>query len=188
MALVYRARDHSYWRDGTHVVSVTQALKLDGQIDARFYSAEAAARGTAVHEICENADHGRASIIDADLMGYAEAYQAFVADLKPRYTEIERLVYSAALRAAGRPDRIVDEMLGESGVLELKTGTRQDWHAVQLALYQLMRPAGTRWIVYLQKNGRYKGPYRCTASDDYRRGISAVETAWRRADEWQLAA
>jgi len=195
--LVYRDRDHTYWLDGVHIPSVTQSLKLAGHIDARFYTPDAAYRGSLVHAVCEAIDRqdwssplaqiaasGRSCY---DTTPYAEAYERFLWDCRPQYAEIERAGYHAELRYGARPDRIVDEMCGESGVLELKTGDPEPWHALQLALYQLVRPAGSRWVVYLRDTGRYRLE-RCTQADDYRTAIAAVLDAWKQAENWQLSA
>lgn len=187
--LTYDDTLHLYRIDGRIIPSVTQALKIAGHIDTRFYSLEAAARGSAVHALCQYLDdgtvpvpHGR--IVDLiaergdELQGYYEAYESFLFDTRVTYSGVEVLCAHPSGDYGGRPDRLVANLFGEQGVLELKTGDEEDWHAYQLALYQLMRPSGSRWAVYLGKNGRYRGPVRMTNADDYRIGRNAIAQAW----------
>lgn len=186
--LTYDDARHEYRLNGRPIPSVTQALKLAGHIDDWWYTPEAAARGTAVHTACELVDGGparrtaSAMHTDDDIAGYVDAYQMFSFDTQVVYSEIEVMCAHPDGTYAGRPDRIVANLLGEAGVLEIKTSrTPEDWHSIQLAAYQLLRPVGSRWVVYLSTTGRYK-LVRCTHADDYRRWRNALALAWMEID------
>lgn len=181
--LTYDDRLHVYVLDGTRIPSVTQALKLAGLIDARFYTPEAAARGTAVHALCQYADGGGMPIAWSDVPygveAYAEAYDAFRFDTRIEYAGIEKMNAHPDGSYAGRCDRdVLRSTFGGRGKLEIKTGGEEEWHGYQLALYQLMDPQGERWAVYLQANGRYRLRRKFSA-DDYRTGRRAVADAWQ---------
>lgn len=161
--------DHSYWHAGRRLVSVTEVLKRAGRINMRWYTPEAASRGTRTHAASVAIDHhdGRApgrppaippAIVAADdIGGCVEAYVKFVTECRPVYRTIERACFKPAYGLGGRPDRTLRSLLGyRGGVLELKTGAKQPWHALQLAGYVLIDPVGgPRWVCYLQDNGRY---------------------------------
>jgi RecB family exonuclease len=148
-------------------------------IDASFYTPEAAARGTAIHAMTEAFDrrNHRASWAAA-IEPYASAYDKFRRECQPRFSDIERMLCHVIERYAGRPDRVVVDLGGEAGILEIKSGSVEIWHGYQTALYQLMQPTGSRFVLYLNANGRYK-LQRMTNADDYRIGRLAVRTAWK---------
>jgi hypothetical protein len=185
-ALTYDDERHEYRIDGQRVPSVTQALKLAGHITAQFYTRLAAARGTAVHLATEQIDRRRPPTLRFQAPGagaprlsieaYVDAYAAFKRDCKPRYEAIERMRSHARERYAGRPDRIVADLFGERGIAEFKTGAEEKWHGYQTALYQLMDPAGSRWVIYLLDDGRYKLRAMRNA-EDYAIGLHAVRRA-----------
>lgn len=178
----YDPAGHRYVMDGRPVPSVTQLLKVAGIIDTAFLNDDAALRrGTLVHQHCEWVDkehrlaHGIATApIVKPIDGYINAYAGFVRDHAPRYTHVEVGLLHATLRFGGRPDRICADLAGQGpAVLEIKTGSPAAWHGVQLAAYQMLFPTGSRWVVYLKPNGRYR-LQRCTQAEDYGRFTQAL--------------
>ena len=168
---------HRYYLDGREVPGVTTILKRAGVIDTTFLSNTAALRrGTAVHKRCEWIDSQPREValrlagltgIDSPLAGYERAYGRFIRDCRPIYSHIEAGLLHARLRFGGRTDRICVNLsdLGPA-VLEIKTGHPAGWHGAQLAGYQLLFPAGSRWVVYLKPGGNYD-LRRCDDAADY---------------------
>jgi hypothetical protein len=179
---------HSYTVDGEPWLSVTQVLARAGRINARNFTPEAAERGRQVHRFCELVDvsafaasRGKTSLqLTADtqmakwldthvaLAPFARAYLAFAQEYRPEYAAIEKARWSHRLRLAGRPDRIFRRLrhVHGNGILEIKTGARAPWHALQTVGYQMLRAIGSRWLFYLDEIGRYKF-VRCTLASDY---------------------
>ena len=163
---------HAYYLNGQQIVSVTQALTLGGRIDARWFTPEARERGLRVHRHCELydislRDHVQVQQPEDDVSAEVEAYRAFVHDYRPRWTHIEQGFVHEFEVYGGRPDRVgLILRLGEKGTVEIKTGAEYDWHGLQLAGYQGLNPSGSRWVLYLGKNGKYKF-IRCKRAADY---------------------
>jgi hypothetical protein len=166
----YDPLDHSYYIDGRRVVSVTQALKLSGRIDDRWFTDAGRERGLHVHACCEAIDR-RATLpltpvsLGDEASGYIEAYRAFLIDHRPRWTHIEKGFFHVDDDYGGRPDR-VGVVRGYRATVEIKTGSEADWHGLQLAGYQGLNPAGARHVLYLKSNGRFKF-VRCARAADY---------------------
>jgi hypothetical protein len=142
--------------NGVPLISVTQILGLAGRIDSQWFTPESARRGQIVHDLTEVFDRGDPLEVPPDLMGYIEAYTAFVATVRPVYVESEVRVTNAALGVGGRIDRVCGDLWGAPGILDFKTGDPQPWHGSQLAFYNFLRPTGPRWGCYLGANGRFK--------------------------------
>ena len=130
MNLTYNDEDHSYQLDGRPVPSVTEIV---GLITARKYAetnaallAQAQRRGTAVHELCEMIDCGvepEDLDITPELVGYVNAYLAFLRDYRPGWEYIEKPVY--CLDYAGRIDR-VGTIDGQTAIVDIKTTASMD--------------------------------------------------------------
>jgi hypothetical protein len=154
LPLAVRYRSES----GTPLISVTQVLTLRGRIEDRWFSEDAAARGSAVHELTEVFDMDTTLAAVAcpdDLRGYLDAYASFIKTMRPVYHASEVTVTNALLGLGGRIDRIA-EMFGQHGIIDLKTGQPSPWHGMQLAAYNVLRPTGSRWALYLRGNGTYR--------------------------------
>lgn len=147
-----------YWSPttGQPRLSVTQTLTVCGRIAAQWYTPESAERGQVVHGWTAAFDLGhRLPLIPDDLHGYADAYATFVAECRPVYTGVEVEAYRDDVCLAGRIDRVLADLWGAPGLLDIKTGGPAEWHADQLAAYNLLRPTGARWVLYLRPTGRY---------------------------------
>ena len=183
--VVYDDTAHAYYLRGERVPSVTQILTLTGRIDTRWFNDAAADRGRRVHAWAQRIDE-RAPIVDAEIPeeigAEVEAYRGFVRDARPDYDGVERAFWHPILRYGGRPDRACRRLFGTRATLELKTGAEYDWHGLQLAGYERLRPVGARWAVYLQSNGRYKVRQH-TRADDHQEFLRALRDVWSR---WAL--
>ena len=176
----YDDAEHAYLLDGQRVPAVTQILTLTGRIDTRWFTEAACERGRRVHAWAEQIDtQCMRSLPDEATGGYVEAYLAMLRDCRPIYDTLERAYWHPQLRYGGRPDRGIRRWALSDGpaTLELKTGNEEDWHGVQLAGYERLRRRGSRWVCYLQANGRYKiRP--CENSDDHAEFLRALQETW----------
>lgn len=136
--LEYDDDTHAYTLNGRRIPSVTEIVSL---ITARKYAdtnpailEQAKRRGTAVHELCEAIDCGvdpEALEIEPELVGYVNAYLAFLRDYRPQWDYIEKVVYTPDY--AGRVDRIgrIDDIFH---IVDIKTTSSMD-RLSKLALY-----------------------------------------------------
>ncbi len=160
---------HHYYIGADRVVSVTEALKLTGQIDDRWFTPESRERGLRVHALAERLDGPTPMLSRAEcdgVEGEVQAYREFLADCTPRWKHIEKPRWHFFQRYGGRPDRIAASLFGRPAVVEIKTGAPADWHRLQLAGYQGLVPTGARFVLYLKPTGRYTLK-RLTVARDY---------------------
>jgi len=145
MTLTFNAADHIYRVDGRIVDSVSQIAQgfaFKGEplfIDTRWYKASGTNRGSSVHEKIEAINRGGLAPSDFagdDHEGYINAFGRFRSDtgFVTRFAEV--LVYHPALDYCGTVD-MVGERDGVWAVADLKTGSPERWHALQLNAYRL---------------------------------------------------
>jgi hypothetical protein len=163
----FDAATHKYWVDGLSTVSVTQALKLAGMLDDRWFTEEGAWRGTAVHRACQLIDEEMldGGTVAPEWDGYIEAYDNFLHDYQCKWGGIEEKLFHPLHRYIGTCDRFGSvNGMGANGlvVVDIKTGARQRWQAIQLAAYSQAlsyRYSSTRFeriILTLSGDGKYK--------------------------------
>ena len=140
----------------------------------------AAKRGTAVHQITEDLDHGKdlPDKMAPELEPYVQAYIKFKSQNDIEITEIEKFVFNLEWWYAGALDRVMT-INGTPAIVDLKTGQPADTTGIQLAAYLLAyekmggKSGLARFGLYLRKNGTYKLiPYRNT--DDLPNFLAAV--------------
>lgn len=168
--LTYIDETHQYLVDGRRVPSVTE---IAGVLTAAKYAAmnpaileQAKRRGTEVHELCEMIDCGvepEELDVAPELVGYVNAYLAFLRDWSPAWAYIEKTVYTADY--AGRADRIgiID---GKIVIADIKTTANMD-RLSKLALLMQLHGYANAWDnmgyaqagrllgVQLKKDGTY---------------------------------
>lgn len=87
--------------------------------------------------------------------GYVVAMQAWIACTHPQPEHLERPRKHIRLPYAGMPD-YQGVIQSHSGVLDLKTGVPQRWHAVQVRAYkEMVGRADKMWLLYISKAGTY---------------------------------
>ena len=158
---------HTYSLDGIIVPGVSQIIEGAGLTDPnakRNYTKYHADRGTAVHKACELLDKGilDEDSLDPEITGYVGAYKKFIKEYKPEWEALEAMVFNEMLFYAGRYDRF--GRLNIEGpdwvILDIKTGQKAKWHAIQLALYIMAlegRPQFAKlYGLYLKKDGTFK--------------------------------
>ena len=161
----FHAEDHSYWLDDIRVPGVSEIIEGVGLMDAnakQFYTQYHSDRGTAVHAATVMIDNGTLdeSSIDPEIVGYLEAYKKFLVEYEPMWLKSEYLVFDKKLFYAGRLDRY-GYLCAMQGVVDIKTGQKTKWHAIQLALYALamgnyFAPDALVFGLYLHKDGSFK--------------------------------
>jgi hypothetical protein len=99
---------------------------------------EAAARGTAIHELAHKLQAGETLEIPEPLVGHVDAYLRFVKDWQPREILVETSVFSREFRYAGTVDLIADLRDGRRWLLDWKTSKGEPYPeaALQLAAYR----------------------------------------------------
>ena len=168
---------HTYYLGEKKLLSSTEILKVCDVVDDRFYNEEARARGTAVHACChylaekeldwnsiEKVNHsfelkyGKNPHIEE----YVKAYEKFLNEsgYLSRKLICEKPIYHATLEYGTIPDQ-VDQDDPEKLIIELKSGSMQDWTRYQTAL-QAMALSPDDYYSYrrigveLRKNGTYR--------------------------------
>lgn len=150
----YDEATHTYGCGDTCYPSVTQVLHATGRLDDTWYTEDACRRGRLVHEACAHLDLCGRIVVPDGLSGYVDGYVRFLETVAPQWDAVEVARWSQRLRLAGRPDRI-GRIFGVPTIVEIKTGQRADWHDLQTAGYQLLKPTGARLVVYLPGDGTY---------------------------------
>lgn len=202
----FDAEKHEYTWEGQKIPSVSDILApLSAERYAEINPAvlqQAAARGTAVHEICEAMDYGLDPEIEPGLEGYAQAYSDFLRDYFPKWELIEQIVYyrvngdvyTAPPLFCGTVDRYgtIDE---KPAVLDIKTYASLTTDSMISASCQTAMYAGAifddirdniikkaqlslsvvRYLLHLKKDGSYRLVN--LNNFDKERGFDGPETA-----------
>lgn len=177
--LRFDAKQHRYWLDDREVPSVTTVLKGVGIIDpSKYAGGDAALRGTYVAEATALLDRGELDegTMDERLAGYVRAWKAFLGDNHVETLLIEERVWHTHYMYAGTLDRTAEFQDGH-WLLDIKTGGRERWHAIQTAAYLRAVQQGPcpyrRAAIYLKCDGTYKLD-RHDSSDDWDVFLSAL--------------
>jgi hypothetical protein len=169
VALRFDAGRHEYWIGERRVPGVSRILRHAGLVDASWWQPHHRDRGTVIHRWCLDHDLG----LDPPdpgpaLLPYVRAYRSFLDVMRPDYTEMElpvlgRVVHpddpTQVLLYAGTLDRRAF-LRRRDGLLDIKTGGRLQWHALQLAAYEMaigVRPGRLRrWSLHLNSAGDFR--------------------------------
>ncbi len=188
---------HRYSLGGNGVAGVTETIRPLAPDFDRFPSLEARQRGTDVHAITAagdaGGDHFPCGLSDErvdDLWPYVHAWGRFLRESGAVVDQeyIERRVYHPVYRYAGTIDRVV-ALNGTNLVLDIKTGTYDHSHVLQLAAYReallcegyVDGPILGAISVYLQPHGYTTRSYRPTQL----RGALTTFLALRTVAEWK---
>jgi hypothetical protein len=163
-ALRFDEAEHRYYLGSRELPSVTTILKMAGLLNPQHYTDFARERGALAHRALEWFDQGDLdeSTLDDRLVPYLDAWKRFKAEAGFVVSAIELRLASEARGFAGTVDRI-GKLAGRPTVLDIKTGSPERWHALQVAAYaSLVREADStvtprvqRACVYLAADGRY---------------------------------
>ena len=189
----FDAEKHEY-RVGAKVIpSITQILKAEGIIDSTWYNAQARDRGTLVHLLAHLWDKGEFNDLEelnaieeyAPYYPYMEAYDNFLTEKGVKVICSEEPMWSPE-GFAGTPDKVA-VVGGRICVIELKTGSKSPWHALQTAAQSYLirlkfpeyRGCEDRYALYLDPD-KYRLENHSNATDFLIwRSIMAVHN-WKR--------
>ena len=150
---------HTYRVDGRPVPSVTTILSVFDRSLARVpkQTLEAKGRiGTAVHRACELDDKGALdeSSLHPVIAPYLEMWRKFRAEVPITVEHNEEFVFNDLHNYIGTADRLI-RYQGDRAVLDIKTGMKSHWHALQTAAYaaaaerQYQQPVTRRFSLHL---------------------------------------
>lgn len=160
--LRFDADQHRYWLDGRELPSVTTVLKGVGIIDpSKYAGGDAALRGTYVAEATAMFDRGGLAddMMDPRLIPYLAAWELFIRENHVEMILIEERVWNRNYMYAGTLDRTM-VFQNHHWLIDIKTGARERWHALQTAAYLRALQQGPypykRGAVYLKPDGTYR--------------------------------
>jgi hypothetical protein len=151
---------HEY-RDGETVIpSVMQILAAAGEIDVRWFTAEARERGHAVHSLCQKYANGeRFDAIGRELasLEYVNALAAWFRERHAYAIATEQMINGMVngRRYAGTFD-LLAEIDGKRCLIDYKTGAGLKWHPAQIAAYALAVNPDRCIMLHLKADGRYR--------------------------------
>jgi len=171
--ITFCEKTHTYWLGSVKIPGVSEIIEGVGLMDAKakqFYTQFHSDRGTAVHAATVMIDNGTLdeSSVDPEIVGYLEAYKKFKEEGWPQWSCLEYSVFNKTLFYAGTLDRF-GTINKELVVVDIKTGQKAKWHAIQLAFYclaliEVPLLGGLSFVtqdiklcgLYLNKKGTYK--------------------------------
>lgn len=158
---------HEYLDPTTGVIfpHITGMLEATGHIDTEWYTDEGRDRGTAVHDMTAEYDLGALDVAScvspyrAYLLAHVQAMQM----IRPTWDQVEEPIVHPTFLFGGRPDR-VGTFDGRRAVAEVKSGAREDSHAIQTALQAILvapslglpAHAIARFGLYYSGDGKFK--------------------------------
>ena len=163
--LEFEERRHVYLLEGMEIPSVTTLMeplssKVYGPIDPAVL-ANAAAKGTAVHNAIENYLEFEIMDIADEHKGYFDAFLDWIDKYRPVIIGTEARMYHKQLRYAGTSD-LICEINGQTVLVDYKTS-----YQVNMMLYMVQLEGYARaWeshgvkiddriILHLKKDGKY---------------------------------
>lgn len=163
---------HKYTVDGREVRSVTQILQGVGIIEVWKYRKSGTQRGSEIHECLALIDKGIVKsdvFVDTGHYGYMAAYEIFKKQTEFQVGAVEQNLYSKTYNIAGTPDR-VGSLKGSECILDFKTGQKEEWHAVQLCMYEMLidKPC-KKYALYLRDDSTWR---LLDVARDYKNGES----------------
>ena len=164
--LSFEEKGHVYRLNGIEIPSVTALMEpltrqVYGTVDSDVL-ANAAERGTSVHDSCENYALFGIEDVEQGYEGYFEAFRAWWNEKKPEILGTEKKVYHKILGYAGTSD-LLCLINGQVTLVDYKTTAQVNsmLHMVQLEAYaRAWESQGVtiddRMILHIQKNGKYR--------------------------------
>jgi len=157
--IVFDALNHTYTEDETLLPSVTTVLGAEGFYNPKMFPEGAADRGTEIHLITQQLDEGEKDLKDFTLhplYPYALAWDKFKRDTGADILFCEVMVGGRDKGCAGTVDRFA-RIRGQEYIIDIKSGAKFPWHAIQLAGYKYLSDRSyRRACVYLRDTGKYE--------------------------------
>lgn len=137
----FDSETHTYWLGERRLPSPTGLIKEFGlyQYEDTPTQIWYRDRGSAVHKACELFDKRDLdeSTLDPEIVPYLEQYKAFLKVSGAQVLRNEEPAYHPTLMYAGTIDRVY-LLNGKPVVVDIKTGTPEPWHGIQLVAYKLI--------------------------------------------------
>lgn len=152
-------KTHTYHVDGVVWPGVTQVLASAGLVNGQWFTEESRRRGQYVHLMTKLHDLGTLNedAVSDDMRPYLDAWKRFREESKCEILAVEERVANETYRYAGTLDRrIILAGHHGAGILDLKTGSPESWHAIQTAAYAFTRPDYYRRFALYLGLGVYK--------------------------------
>lgn len=142
---------------GRVVPGVTGIIRACGLMDDHGWNYYARDRGTAAHKAIELFERGTldADSLDPVIIPYLDAWLEFKNQTGYASDTIEQIVYNPVYRYAGTLDQ-TGFIGGKNCVLDIKTGARQTWWAIQTAAYNAVAKRQERYSLELRDDGSWK--------------------------------
>lgn len=152
----FNAADHTYRDAEGEIPSVSAILKCAGYV-RDYPNSSGADRGTKIHQLTEDFDMGITEIRYPELEDYLEGYRMFRAQNPCIWKYCEEIVFDPIKRFAGTLDR-AGKLNDLDIILDIKSGSREKWHALQLAAYKTALNNvdfrdWKKYCLYLKPNG-----------------------------------
>lgn len=178
--LAFDSERHAYTWNGDPRPSVTDVLHLAGYASAVPDTPAAAVAltfGEHVHDLTALVDRRCDFVPRYRDVAVERVYRRFLANVRPTFTSIEQPRYSRRLQLAGTPDR-EGWAFASPFVLDIKTGQRDRFHALQLAGYDLLNPLPRgrrrrRFVLYIDSIDYTLDE--CASVADYNEFLSILE-------------
>lgn len=150
--------EHTYFYGGVEYPSVTTLIKEWWPIHGFSYRKypNATNRGIEIHELTALLDTGEITLDDVqDHVLECRQWVSLVDRLHFQMLRVEDLFVNATWGYAGTIDRIVEiPQRDEIAVIDIKSGSKAKWHALQIAAYAWSDPrVNAGYLVYM-KHGK----------------------------------
>ncbi len=152
----FHEADHSYWVNGKPAPGVTTILRSCGIGANSFWTVEGREFGKAVHMACRYQAERDLDFdsLDDKVKPRVEAYRRFCDEMNWVADIIEKPLGGGSPLYCGTPDQVQIDR----AIIDLKCGTSDHSHGLQLAAYTflLSNPHRyERWAVHLLETGKY---------------------------------
>lgn len=170
---------HEYYIGKKRIYSVSQILVKAGIIDTTFFSDYACERGTMVHEILHlhDIDDLNENAVKPLIVPYLEQWKKFKEVSGLQVLKSEKKVYSPKYNYCGTYDKF-GLMNGLAVLVDVKTGSAQPWHSLQLAAYRqaLIECGGPKCLRFTLELGPEDFKLRQHKnSDDFSKFVAALK-------------
>jgi len=185
--LSFSEEGHVYTYDGKPLVSVTEALRRAGMIDATWFTPESRERGRLVHQAVHYVNEAALDwdSVDPRIEGYVRAHERFLKESGLEVIAAELRVAHPLYFFGGTLD-LIGWLNGRLMLIDDKTGHPQAWASLQTAGYALCIDEKNidRRTLWLQEDGRYMLSSAYRDVGDFKVFQAAVAcAAWQRNNQ-----
>lgn len=175
---------HQYFYRGREIPGLSFLLKWYRYIDDGYYTERGRQIGNAIHLATAFLDKGTLdwdSIKDDEVLGRVLAYERFKREMEFVPTEIEQIHAHAGGLFGCKIDRRGSMRKVADGIIEIKGGSKAQWHKIQTGMQRRATPGGPRrFCLYLHPDETYHLDDEHTDPDDEQIGVNlASDYHWR---------